>query len=156
MYYCLYLVPLNTHCRSTTPSSTCLLFSVFYLLWYYPQLWTFQLFLRLIRCVETVAFVAVREKCQHVTRHFTSQMKRDPFLVLPHASSPVCAAWMDIMNGLSLAVCVWPTMVLWDICILQSTVYHLCVVCVIGTVRKIPWKKPCGEIWMLQSLLVRS
>lgn len=77
-------------------------------------------------------------KCQHVTRHFTSQMKRDPFLVLPHASSPVCAAWMDIMNGLSLAVCVWPTMVLWDICILQSTVYHLCVVCVIGAVRKIP------------------
>ena len=45
-------------------------------------------------------------KYQHVRSHFTSQMKRDPFLLLPHASGPVCAAWMAFMNGLSwFSVC---------------------------------------------------
>lgn len=75
-------------------------------------------------------------KCQHVRGHFTSEMKRDPFLLLPHASQASCLRpCLCCLNGLPewpvLVLCVWATMALWDFCLPQSTVYHLCFASVV-------------------------
>lgn len=64
-------------------------------------------------------------KCQHVRSHFTSQMKRNPFLLLPHASQASCLKpCLCCLNGLHewpvLLLCVWATMDLWDICLCRS------------------------------------
>lgn len=48
-------------------------------------------------------------KCQHAASHFTSQMKRDPFLVLPHASQDACLKpRLCCSNGFNE----WPVLVL--------------------------------------------
>lgn len=91
-------------------------------------------------------------KCQHVRNHFTSQMKRDPFLLLPHASQASCLRpCLCCLNGPHewpvLVLRVWATMVVWDICMLLSTVYNLCfasvavAVCVFFDKEEIPWNQ---------------
>ncbi len=64
-----------------------------------------------MRCVETVAFVAVRENASMFEAILHLKWKETPFFCClmprkPHASDPVCAAWMGFVNDPSwFSVC---------------------------------------------------
>lgn len=119
------------------------------------------LFLRLIRCVETVAFVAVGGNASVFEAIVHLKWKETLFfcclmLRRPQASGPVSAAWMDLMNGLSwFSVCGPPWPCGTSLCP-QSTVYHLVLLLLwllCGFDRKkIPWKCPVLEKEQLQFL----
>lgn len=137
---------LNTQGSSITASSTCLRFSVF-LLWGIIHSYELLVVPQADEMCGDSSLCCCQGKCQHVRSHFTSQMKRDPFLLLPHASQASCLKpRLCCLNGLRewpvLVLCVWATMVLWDICMLQSVIVTVCVF----WQRKIPWKHPGVEI----------
>lgn len=108
------------------------------------------LFRRLIRCVETVAFVAVGGNASVFEAIVRLKWKETLFfcclmLGRPHASGPVCAAWMDLMNGPSwFSVCVGHHGLVGLLCA-PSLLYITSVLLLLWLLfgfdrKKIPWK----------------
>lgn len=111
--------------------------------------------------METVAFVAVSGNASMLEAILHLKWKETLFfcclmLRKPHASGPVCAAWMGFLNGLSwFSVCGPP----WPCGLLFATVYCIsslfcfcrsCDVCMCFWQGKIPWKHPDVENELLE------
>lgn len=87
-----------------------------------------------------------RWKCQRVRGYCASEMKRDPFLLLPHASQASgLRPCLCCLNGLNewpvLVLCVWATMALWDFSVppvycISPRFCFCCGCCVVLTGRK--------------------